>query len=173
MVSSTSVEEPHPPTTGVDDEETLLTEVDCEEDRCLILDVLRAIKMCRRPDPLCTSWTLIPCSTGYTLVAYLPRPQQHQQHQIEVTHDDINIIECVNMLRVRVGVAQFPQGTWGLKVHITSHTAAVSFTTYDSMRINVRRAMVTGDRKGWLGTMIGGWVQGPNVAKRKRVPGDS
>ena len=71
-----------------DDTESLLTEVDCEEDKYLIMDILCAIKMCRSPDTLCTSWTLIPCSTGYTLVAYLPRAQQ----QIEVTHDDINMI---------------------------------------------------------------------------------
>lgn len=52
---------------------SLLSEVDCDEDKQLIMDVLHAIKMCRSPDTLCTSWTVTPSSTGYILVAYLPR----------------------------------------------------------------------------------------------------
>lgn len=155
---------------------SLLSEVVCLEDKQLIVDILHSIKMCRSPDTLCTSWTVTPSSTGYTLIAYLPRMQDHQ---VEVTHDDINMIECVNMLRVRVGVAQFPQGTWGLKIHIVSHTKPISFSMYDTMRINVRRAMVNPDgRSGWLGSILSGWVHGrsssDNTSKRrKRVPGDT
>lgn len=85
----------------------ILSEVACDEDRMLIMDVLNAIRVCRHPDRLCTSWTVSPLDgTGYTLLAYLPRAQS--QH-VEVTHDDINLVESVNLLRVRVGVAQFAQ----------------------------------------------------------------
>lgn len=56
-----------------DDILSLLTEVVCDEDKQLIVDVLQAIKICRSPDSLCTSWTVTPRSTGYVLVAYLPR----------------------------------------------------------------------------------------------------
>lgn len=58
---------------GGDDILSLLTEVVCDEDKQLIVDVLQAIKICRSPDSLCTSWTVTPRSTGYVLVAYLPR----------------------------------------------------------------------------------------------------
>lgn len=165
----------------------ILTEVASEEDRQLLMDVLQAIKVCRDPDTLCTSWTVTPNSTGYTLVAYLPRAADArggggQQQIVEVTHDDINLIESVNMLRVRVGVAQFPQGTWGLKIHITGHASPVSFVSYDTTRFSVRRAMVAGGGRGrtapgWLGRTVQSWVagkpaassgEGAPAAKRKR-----
>lgn len=131
------------------------------------MDVLQAIKMCRDPDTLCTSWTVTPSSTGYTLVAYLPRAADArggggQQQTVEVTHDDINLIESVNMLRVRVGVAQFPQGTWGLKIHVTGHASPVSFVSYDTTRFSVRRVMLSSSHGGggWLGRKVRGWVHG-------------
>ena len=52
----------------------ILSEVACDEDRALIMDVLNAIRACRQPDRLCTSWTVSPLDgTGYTMLAYLPR----------------------------------------------------------------------------------------------------
>lgn len=166
---------PLSPNSDSDHVTPLLAEVVCAEDKQLIVDILHSIRMCRSPDTLCTSWTVTPSSTGYTLIAYLPRLKEHQ---VEVTHDDINMIECVNALRVRVGVAQFPQGTWGLKIHVVSHTKPISFSTYDTMRINVRRAMVNPEgRSNWMGTILSGWVQGrssseTNYKRRKREPDD-
>jgi hypothetical protein len=134
----------------------LLGEVSCDEDKHLIMDVLNVIKMCRHPDKLCTSWTVSPCPMGYTLVAYLPRSTT--LNQVEVTHDDINSIESVNIFRVRVSIAQFfhnPSApvSWGLKIHITSHRSPVSFTTYDPVKINVKRMMLNGastsDSSSW------------------------
>lgn len=76
-----------------------------------------------------------------------------------------------------MGVAQFPQGTWGLKIYIASHTTPVSFSTYDTLRINVRRAMVNPDgaARNWLGSILTGWMTGgtENSKKRKRVPSAS
>lgn len=100
----------------------------CEEDKRLIMDVLAVIRVIREPDRLCTTWTVSPMdATGYTLMAYLPRPGQ-KNHVVEVTHDDISMIESVNIMRVRVGVVQFPSGaagTWALKIRITSHRCPV------------------------------------------------
>lgn len=142
----------------------ILSEVACEEDKALIVDVLNAIRACRQPDRLCTSWTVSPLDgTGYTLLAYLPRPQQ--QH-VEVTHDDINIIESVNLLRVRVGVAQFAQGNWALKIRITSHTAPVSFSTYDTTRVTVRRVLLGGGNVGAIGRLM----SSASGSKRRRAP---
>ena len=144
-----------------------------KQDKALIMDVLGVIRICRDPDRLCTTWTVSPIDgTGYTLMAYLPRAQQ--QH-VEVTHDDINMIECVNPMRIRVGVVQFPQGTWALKVRITSHTAPVSFTTYDAVRVNVRRSLLGGGGSrsigGWVKSLVGGG--GGRVAKRQRTASGS
>lgn len=96
-----------------DDMANLLSEVTCVEDKSLILDVLHAIRICRHPESLCTSWTVTPTSTGYTLIAYLPKPtgKVAMSAPVEITHDDINLIECVNNLRVRVGVAMFPSSS--------------------------------------------------------------
>ena len=100
---------------GDDDIQALLSEVVSEEDKALITDVIGIIRVCREPDRLCTSWTVSPIdATGYTLMAYLPRAQQQY---VEVTHDDINMIECVNPMRIRVGVVQFPQGKLPLPNH--------------------------------------------------------
>lgn len=91
----------NPGSQSVDDEniQSLLTEVVCEEDKLLITDVINVIKVCREPDRLCTSWTVSPIDgTGlYTLMAYLPKANSTQY--VEVTHDDINMIECVNPMR--------------------------------------------------------------------------
>ena len=148
-------------TNDVNDEDILplLNEVVCEEDKRLIIDVLGVIRTCRSPDRLCTSWTVSPIdSTGYTLLAYLPKAQSQY---VEVTHDDINMIECVNALRVRVGIVQFPQGgTWAIKVRITSHTSPVSMTTYNITRLNVKRT------QSWFG------FQQQPATKRKRGEGD-
>lgn len=82
-----------------EDIQALLTEVVCEEDKALITDVIGVIRVCREPDRLCTSWTVSPIDGmgGYTLMAYLPRAAN--QAHVEVTHDDINMIECVNPMR--------------------------------------------------------------------------
>ncbi len=146
------------------DIQSLLTEVVCEEDKLLITDVIGIIKVCREPDRLCTSWTVSPMDgTGYTMIAYLPRAVN--QGHVEVTHDDINMIECVNPMRVRVGVVQFPQGTWALKVKITSHTAPISFTTYDAVRVNVRKSILN-NTGSWLGSLFGA---GKSPKKRQRT----
>jgi hypothetical protein len=144
-------------TTSRNKKKDLLGEVSCDEDKHLIMDVLNVIKMCRHPDKLCTSWTVSPCPMGYTLVAYLPRSTA--LNQVEVTHDDINSIESVNIFRVRVSIAQFFHNassspvSWGLKIHITSHRSPVSFTTYDPVKINVKRMMLNGastsDSSSW------------------------
>lgn len=108
---------------------SLLSAVSCTEDKLLIMDVLNAIRMCRHPHAeLCTSWSVLPnnTGTGYTLTAYLPK---YDGNVIEITHDDINLIEAVNLLRVRVGVAQLNAETWALRVHLTSHKASTT-TTY-------------------------------------------
>ena len=132
----------------------LLREVTCEEDRFLIMQVLQAIRSCRRePDLLCTSWTVAPSNTGYIIIAYLPRPDNNSSEwghsssrtTTEVTHDDINLIEAVNILRVRVGVVLYQHGPWGLKISITGHRSAVCFSTYDSFcttRLAVRRTLL-------------------------------
>jgi hypothetical protein len=149
----------------------LLTEVGCDEDKFLIVDVINAIRMCRDPDVLCTTWTCVPSATGYTVIAYLPRPGPQHQEPVEVTHDDIAMIECVNVLRVRVGVACLPQGTWALKVHITGHSSAVSFTAYDSVRIRARRSIWSAD-SGILHRIASamGWgAAGGNGGSRKRA----
>lgn len=131
------------------DSHLLLSEVRLPEDRQLIADVLNAIKACRQPYNLCTSWTVQPMTDGYILTAYLPRPTQQLQ-SVEVTHDDLHLIECINLLRVRVGVAAFAQGTWGLKIHITSHGSPVSFCMYDPVRVRAKRALVA----GWCATSL-------------------
>lgn len=124
----------------------LLREVTCEEDRFLIMQVLQAIRSCRRePDLLCTSWTVTPSNTGYVIIAYLARPTHPAAAAAEVTHDDMNLIEAVNILRVRVGVVLYQHGPWGLKISITGHRSAVSFSTYDSFcttRLAVRRTLL-------------------------------
>jgi hypothetical protein len=87
---------------------------------------------------------------------------------VEITHDDINLIESVNNLRVRVGVAMFPSGlssssasaasnpasqknveglvfgggNWGLKISITSHLVPVTFSRYDTIRFSNKRMMM-------------------------------
>lgn len=162
---------------GDDDEDVetnnlnLLSEVTCPEDKSLILDVLHAIRICRKPESLCTTWTVTPVSTGYILVAYLPKPTGSKAGMcapVEITHDDINLIESVNNLRVRVGVAMFPSGlssssasaasnptsqknveglvfggaNWGLKISITSHLVPVTFSRYDTIRFSNKRMMM-------------------------------
>ena len=133
-----------------------------QEDKRLIMDVLAVIRVIRNPDRLCTTWTVSPMDgTGYTLMAYLPKPGQH--HPVEVTHDDISMIESVNIMRVRVGVVQFPvvvgaAATWALKIRITSHRCAVTYSTYDALRVNVRRVLLTGvggSGSSWTRTLSG------------------
>lgn len=157
----------------------LLTEVVCEEDKRLIMDVLAVIRVIREPDRLCTTWTVSPMdATGYTLMAYLPRPGQ-KNHVVEVTHDDISMIESVNIMRVRVGVVQFPSGaagTWALKIRITSHRCPVTYSTYDALRVNVRRVILTGALSaesgggGWARTISGMLTGNPN--KRAKRPAE-
>lgn len=95
---------------------------------------------------------------------------------MQVTHDDIHLIESVNSFRVRVGVAQFAHGSgggapsWGLRVRITSHLSAVSFSTYDPVRIGVRRSLLVSDRHRDGGT--GGWLAPPvSVPPVQCLPG--
>ena len=124
----------------------LLAAVSCAEDRLLIVDVLNAIRMCRHPHgQLCTSWSVHPTKTGYTLTAYLPKPTQDTylgNHMVEVTHDDLNLIQSVNLMRVRIGIAHLNADTWALQVHITGHRSPISFTVHDTMRFTQRRAML-------------------------------
>ena len=99
-------------------------------------------------------------------MSYPPSRPQHQH--VEVTHDDINIIESVNLLRVRVGVAQFAQGNWALKIRITSHASPVSFSTYDTTRVTVRRVLLGGGGMGAIGRLMS--VGSATTNKRRRVP---
>ncbi len=127
-----------------DPKSSLLAAVSCAEDRILIIDVLNAIRMCRHPHgQLCTSWSVLPCKTGYTLTAYLPKPSTASaQGAIEVTHDDFSMIQSVNLMRVRVSVAHLNADTWALQIHITSHRSPVSFTVHDTLRFTQRRSIV-------------------------------
>lgn len=125
---------------------SLLAAVSCAEDRLLIMDVLNAIRMCRHPHTqLCTSWSVHPnqAGTGYTLTAYLPK-YDPATSPVEVTHDDLSLIESVNLLRVKVGVCQLNAETWALKVHIASHKAPISFTVHDTMRFTKRKSLLVG-----------------------------
>lgn len=138
---------------------TLLSAVTCAEDKILIIDVLNAIRMCRHPHgQLCTSWSVHPSSggNGYILTAYLPMPSSPAtkssnaagstniggNNVVEVTHDDLGMIESVNLLRVRAGVAHLNADTWALRIHITSHKAPVSFTVHDTLRFTQRRSLL-------------------------------
>ena len=129
----------------------LLSAVNCTEDKLLIIDVLNAIRMCRQPHgQLCTSWSVHPCGNGYILTAYLPTPNSNNNSKvdvnnnniIEVTHDDLSMIESVNLLRVRAGVAHLNADTWALRIHITSHKSPVSFTVHDTLRFTQRRSLI-------------------------------
>lgn len=129
----------------------LLSAVSCAEDKLLIIDVLNAIRMCRgHPNTgapsLCTSWSVHPVgNTGYILTAYLPLGKADDGHShgiVEVTHDDLSMIESVNLLRVRAGVAHLNTDTWALRIHITSHKAPVSFTVHDTLRFTQRRSLL-------------------------------
>lgn len=125
----------------------LLSAVSCAEDKLLIIDILNAIRMCRHPHgQLCTSWSVHPTSTGYILTAYLPKPVSSSPtcSTVEVTHDDLSMIESVNLLRVRVGVAHLNADTWALRVHITSHKSPVSFTVHDTLRFTQRKSLIWG-----------------------------
>lgn len=126
----------------MNEDKNLLSEVHLPEDRQLILDVLGAVRACRQPHQLCTSWTVTPTGAdGYVILAYLPKPTQ-QLHAVEVTHDDMHLIECVNLLRVRVGVACLASQQWALKIHVTGHRAPVSLCMYDPIRVRAKRALV-------------------------------
>lgn len=122
----------------------LLSAVSSEEDRAIILDVLSAIKACRQPDQLCVSWSVAPVSSGYIITAYLPKPSSNRGSNLEITHDDLGMIESVNLLRVRAGVAHLSADTWGLRIHITGHKTPVSYTTYDTLRFTQRRMSLWG-----------------------------
>lgn len=122
----------------------LLSAVSCEEDRALVLDVLAAIKACRHPEQLCVSWSVSPVTGGYMITAYLPPPSSSKGSTMEITHDDLGMIESVNLLRVRAGVAHLTQDSWGLKIRITGHKSPVSYTTYDTLRFTQRRFSLWG-----------------------------
>lgn len=150
---------------GEDDE--LLGQVQLPEDRQLILDVLGAIRACRQPHQLCTSWVLNIVGDGFVLNAYLPRPTQQQQ-TVEVTHDDLSLIESVNIMRVRVGVASFAQGQWGLKIHITGHHAPLSFCMYDPVRIRAKRTVLREGDTHW--SWLSGLVKTVGSSKNNKRP---
>jgi uncharacterized membrane protein YgcG len=130
---------------GEDSNSQLLSAVTCTEDRILIIDVLNAIRMCRHPHShLCTSWSVVPSGNhNYMLTAYLPEPKHtSSSNLVEVTHDDLSLIQSVNLLRVRVGVAHLNADTWALRIHITGHRAPVSFSVHDTLRFTQKRSLL-------------------------------